>query len=41
MRQLDRSMIFELIAATYTSFALVALHGPAAIAILIAAWVGG
>ena len=40
MRRLDHSMIFVLIAGTYTPFALVALHGPLATAILVAVWAG-
>jgi hemolysin III len=40
MRRLDHSMIFLLIAGTYTPFAVVALHGPLATAILIAVWAG-
>jgi hemolysin III len=40
MRRLDHSMIFVLIAGTYTPFGLVALHGPLALAILIAVWAG-
>jgi hemolysin III len=40
MRRLDRSMIFMLIAGTYTPIALLAVHGPLAIATLVAAWVG-
>jgi hemolysin III len=40
MRRLDHSMIFVLIAGTYTPFALLALHGPLALAILVVAWVG-
>jgi hemolysin III len=40
MRRLDHSMIFVLIAGTYTPFALLALHGPLALAILIAVWAG-
>ncbi len=40
MRRLDHSMIFMLIAGTYTPFALLALHGPLALAILIAVWAG-
>jgi hemolysin III len=39
MRRLDHSMIFVLIAGSYTPFVLV-LHGPLAIAILIAVWAG-
>ena len=40
MRRLDHSMIFVLIAATYTPVAVVALRGPAGVAILTAAWIG-
>jgi hemolysin III len=40
MRRLDHSMIFMLIAGTYTPFALLALHGPLALAILVAVWTG-
>jgi len=40
MRRLDHSMIFVLIAGTYTPFALVALHGPLALAILVVVWAG-
>jgi hemolysin III len=40
MRRLDHSMIFFLIAGTYTPFALLVLHGPLADAILIVVWVG-
>src|SRR5690348_6350947 len=40
MRRLDHSMIFVLIAGSYTPFAMLALHGPLAIAILIAVWAG-
>ena len=40
MRRLDHSMIFVLIAGTYTPFALLALHGPLAVAILVAVWAG-
>ncbi|TML35734.1 MAG: hypothetical protein E6G29_07425 [Actinobacteria bacterium] len=38
MRRLDHSMIFVLIAGTYTPFALLVLHGGLATAILIAVW---
>jgi hemolysin III len=44
MRRLDHTMIFVLIAGTYTPFALLVLHGPLATAILIVVWacvVGG
>ncbi len=40
MRRLDHSMIFFLIAGTYTPFALLALHGTFATAILIVVWAG-
>jgi hemolysin III len=40
MRRLDHTMIFFLIAGTYTPFALLVLHGTLATAILIAVWVG-
>jgi hemolysin III len=40
MRRLDHSMIFLLIAGTYTPFALLALEGPLAVAILVAVWAG-
>ena len=40
MRRLDHSMIFVLIAGTYTPFALLALRGPLAVAILVAVWAG-
>jgi hemolysin III len=40
MRRLDHSMIFVLIAGTYTPFALLALDGPIADAILVVVWVG-
>ena len=40
MRRLDHSMIFLLIAGTYTPFALLALDGTFAIAILVAVWGG-
>lgn len=39
MRRLDHSMIFMLIAGTYTPFALLVLHGALAFAILIGVWV--
>jgi hemolysin III len=38
MRRLDHTMIFVLIAGTYTPFALLVLHGTLALVILIAAW---
>ena len=40
MRRLDHSMIFLLIAGTYTPFALLVLHGPLAYAILAVVWIG-
>jgi hemolysin III len=40
MRRLDHSMIFVLIAGTYTPFALLVLHGTLAHAILIVVWSG-
>jgi hemolysin III len=40
MRRLDHSMIFVLIAGTYTPFAVLVLHGPLAVAILVAVWAG-
>ncbi len=40
MRRLDQAMIFVLIAATYTPLAVLALHGPLALGILIAVWAG-
>ncbi len=40
MRRLDHSMIFFLIAGTYTPFALLALNGPLATAILVVVWAG-
>jgi len=40
MRRLDHSMIFLLIAGTYTPFALLVLHGPLAAAILAVVWIG-
>lgn len=40
MKRLDHSMIFVLIAGTYTPFALLVLHGPLAIAILAVVWGG-
>jgi len=38
--RLDQSMIFMLIAGTYTPLALLALHGPLATATLVAMWGG-
>ncbi|HEY1833761.1 MAG TPA: hemolysin III family protein [Solirubrobacteraceae bacterium] len=40
MRRLDHSMIFVLIAGTYTPVALLALHGSLARTILIVVWAG-
>jgi hemolysin III len=40
MRRLDHSMIFVLIAGTYTPVALLALHGELSRAILIVVWAG-
>jgi hemolysin III len=40
MRRLDHSMIFVLIAGSYTPFAVLVLHGPLAVGILVAAWAG-
>jgi hemolysin III len=40
MRRIDHSMIFFLIAGTYTPFALLALDGPLADAILLVVWIG-
>ncbi len=40
MRRLDHSMIFLLIAGTYTPFALLVLNGPLADAILAVVWIG-
>ncbi len=40
MRRLDHSMIFFLIAGTYTPFALLVLRGPLAAAVLIVVWIG-
>jgi hemolysin III len=40
MRRLDHSMIFMVIAGTYTPFALLALHGEIAQAILVTVWTG-
>jgi hemolysin III len=39
MRRLDHTMIFVLIAGTYTPFALLVLQGPLARVVLIAVWV--
>ncbi|HET8814142.1 MAG TPA: hemolysin III family protein [Solirubrobacterales bacterium] len=40
MRRLDHSMIFFLIAGTYTPFALLVLQGTLAMAILVVVWTG-
>jgi len=40
MRRLDHSMIFVLIAGTYTPFALLVLHGTLAMTILAVVWIG-
>ncbi len=40
MRRLDHSMIFVFIAATFTPFALLVLHGPLATTILAVVWGG-
>jgi hemolysin III len=40
MRRLDHTMIFFLIAGTYTPFALLVFHGGLGTAILIAVWAG-
>lgn len=40
MRRLDHSMIFVLIAGTYTPFTLLALHGTLATTVLIVVWAG-
>ena len=40
MRRLDHSMIFFLIAGTYTPFALLVLDGALADAILVVVWIG-
>ena len=40
MRRLDHSMIFFLIAGTYTPFALIALEGTLATVILVVVWAG-
>jgi hemolysin III len=40
MRRLDHSMIFVMIAGSYTPFAVLVLHGPLALALLIAVWAG-
>jgi hemolysin III len=40
MKRLDHSMIFVLIAATYTPFALLVLEGGASVALLVGIWTG-
>ena len=40
MRRLDRSMIYVLIAASYTPFALLAMHDPLATIVLVVVWGG-
>jgi hemolysin III len=40
IRRLDHSMIFVLIAGSYTPFAVLVLHGALSTAILIAVWTG-
>jgi hemolysin III len=40
MRRLDHSMIFFLIAGTYTPFALIVMHGTLATTILVVVWAG-
>lgn len=40
MKRLDHSMIYVLIAASYTPVALLALHGPWTIAVLATVWAG-
>jgi len=40
MRRIDRSMIYVLIAASYTPFALLALHGTLATVVLVVVWSG-
>jgi hemolysin III len=40
IRRLDHSMIFVLIAGSYTPFAVLVLHGALAIGVLIAVWTG-
>jgi hemolysin III len=40
VRRLDRSMIYVLIAASYTPFALLAMHGALATAVLVVVWGG-
>jgi hemolysin III len=38
MRRLDHTMIFVLIAGSYTPFGLLVLHGPVAVVTVVAAW---
>jgi hemolysin III len=40
LKRLDHSMIFVLIAGTYTPFSLLVLDGPWSVAVLIIAWTG-
>jgi hemolysin III len=40
MRRVDHTMIFVLIAGSYTPFALLVLHGPIATIILVTVWAG-
>ena len=40
MKRLDHSMIFVFIAGTYTPFALLVLHGAAAVGVLSGVWAG-
>jgi hemolysin III len=40
MRRLDHSMIFVLIAGTYTPYCLLVLHGTMATVVLVTVWVG-
>jgi hemolysin III len=40
MQRVDHSMIYVFIAASYTPFGLVVLHGPWAITLLVAVWAG-
>jgi hemolysin III len=40
LRRLDHSMIFVLIAGTYTPFALLVLEGPLSIVVLVGVWSG-
>jgi hemolysin III len=39
-RRLDHSMIFVMVAGTYTPFALLVMHGTLATVVLVGAWVG-